>query len=179
MVIALSSHYAEAATRKVFFSASALSQTVYGLSSRADKCSCTLTITNASTRDQTYNITDTTITAANTTGAPIVGATTTSGSLTGTLTSGQTATVTWTYGYYKDKPTDGFTAGSATYVCRGTITATDNTANPGFLVANGALITFMESGTIKSTGSTSFSANTYNFTVYTQQPILINAGKPF
>ncbi len=65
--------------------------------------------------------------------------------------------------------------------CSGSIVAIDQAA-PGFLIANGVLVTFVESAKMSTDGVTSGSTVSTNFgglAVYTQVPISINRGKAF
>lgn len=63
--------------------------------------------------------------------------------------------------------------------CSGSIIATD-VAQPGFLIASGILVTFVESARMSTDGATSGAEGTFGgIAVYTQVPISINRAKPF
>lgn len=166
-----------AAQRKIYFTQAGQNATVNGLSSTAQS-TCTISIRNSSSVSETFILSVT----ANASGTGAGAATNPAGNTTvpystGTVTiaSGLTQIYTFTYVTFPAS-----TVGSQVLVCSGSITADDSAAgSPGYLVASGKLVTFVESGTISSSGTTAGSSVLKNFAVYTQLPITINGGRPF
>lgn len=95
------------------------------------------------------------------------------GAINGTLNVGD-APLTYTF-TYPSVPASTPNAAQEV-VCSGTVVATDG-AQPGFLLASGVLITFVESGEMETEGTTT--AIYGGMAVYTQVPVAINRGQPF
>lgn len=162
---------ASAAQRMVYFSAvgrNTISSTS-GLDYTA-KGTCTLTITNPSASIQTFTLTSTATPAGSPTATPNGGASCTG--LSCTLAATQSATISWDFGDQQAGPT------TQTVSCSGSILGADQTAtNPGFLVAGGTLVTFVESQFKSTYETTKTSVNRQP--IYSQTPISVNSGKPF
>lgn len=174
-----------AATRTAYFNQSGLNKTINGLA-QAGMSTCRITINNPSNKSQTYTVTAN-ITSLDSwnggdAGTPVSGSLA-SGSSTGTLNQNETATLVFNFSTYPHRnhgtyPTQ---AGYQKLRCSGSIVATD-VDQPGFLVASGVLVTFVESTKMSTDGVTSGSTATAQFggmAVYTQVPVTINRGKPF
>lgn len=194
-----SGHTAEAATRTAYFNQSGQNRTVNGISADATS-SCRITISNPSGQDQTYVLRmsassldswslagPTAAQGANFGSAvPTGSASFTGGSCpncSGTLPAGTSVTITYNFSPYPQRhhPTTPVTTGTQKLRCSGSIEATDSN-QPGFLVANGTLVTFVESTKMSTDGVTGGSTAQAQFggmAVYTQVPISVNKGKPF
>ncbi len=172
--------FAHAVTRNVTFTQVGRNVTRNGLEATA-KSSCRITVSNQSGQSQTiafaHNVKSlsTTIPALNNVNATYTATTPASPATVHTLAPTVSITYTFDYATY---PTA--TAGSQELVCSGTLTANDSGASPGFLIASGVLVTFIESGDgeIQSQGGTG-TVSFNGMAVYTQVPITINRGQPF
>lgn len=162
---------AEAAQRRVYFSS--VGRNTITSSASLDypaKGTCTLTVTNPSSSIQTFTLDDTSVPSVTPTFTANGGAS--CSGTTCTLAGTQSATIAWDFG---DQSTGPLTQ---TVTCSGSILAADQTAtNPGFLVAGGSLVTFVESQFKSTYDVTSTSVNRQP--IYSQTPISVNSGKPF
>ncbi len=160
-----------ASQRQVYFSAIGQNRVVSaeGLANDAQS-SCIVTITNTSGVDQYYAVD---MRKSNEDDVAVSGAPYDDTSVSSNwhpLPSGQSATVTVSFTSFKTMQTKNV-------ACIGAITVKDDTT-PGFVSANGTLITFFESGVQQTANATN--ATTYGSqAVYSQTPVPINAGKPF
>lgn len=190
---------AQAATRTAYFNQSGQNRTVNGISADATS-SCRITISNPSGQDQTYILRmsasslDSWAAAGPTTAqnatfssaTPSGTASYTAASCpncSGTLPAGTSITITYNFSTYPQRhhATTPVTTGTQKLRCSGSIEATDTT-QPGFLVANGTLVTFVESTKMSTDGVTAGNTEQAQFggmAVYTQVPISVNKGKPF
>lgn len=198
--VALASHLpVEAATRTAYFNQSAQNRTVNGISADAVS-SCRITISNPSGQNQTYVLRMSASsldswsasgpTAAQAAGfnsaTPTGSASYSTGSCpncSGTLPAGTSITITYNFTTYPRRlhATTPVTSGTQKLRCSGSIEATDS-SQPGFLVADGSLVTFVESTRMSTDGVTGGSTQQALFggmAVYTQVPISVNKGKPF
>lgn len=168
---------ASAVTRQVYFGQIGVNSTSIGVSTAVDNITCIITLTNVSTSVQEYNY-DFTVNATGTgAGAPVGGSSPVNNGSTWTaLAAGATLSLTFIYPAFPAT-----TVGSQTLQCRGRISVRDqNAATPGFAIANGTLLTFIEGGSINSTLSMSGGRAVRGAqAIYTQVPISINKGKPF
>lgn len=174
-----------AATRTAYFNQSGLNKTINGLSEDG-MSTCRITINNPSNKSQTYavtaNISSLDSWNGGDSGTPVSGSLG-SGSASGTLAANATVTLVYNFSSYPNRnhttyPTQ---SGYQKLRCSGSIVATD-VDQPGFLVASGVLVTFVESTKMTTDGVTAGSTATAQFggmAVYTQVPVTINRGKPF
>lgn len=167
---------AEAATRKVNFFQIGINRTINGLGSAVSNLTCIITITNVSAVSQQIRYTFS-VSAAGTGSGVATLASPPSNPFT--LTAGTSQSLTYSYPSYPARP--GTTAGTQTLTCAGEIEAVDSTpTTPGFVIANGSMMTFIEGGQISSSLAMSGGGNlTGNQAIYTQIPISINKGRPF
>lgn len=170
---------AHAATRTVYFDQTAVNTSVNGFSSTAT-AKCTILLNNPSAYGQT--ITMKVYATATGTGAGNATATGFTGSNPLELSS--TSLASGTQLKY-DIVYPVFPANTASVqqrlFCRGEITATDTAdATPGFVVANGVLLTFSEASAMQTIATSGGAREVFKGNlVYTQIPLTINRGKPF
>lgn len=191
---------AEAATRTAYFNQSGQNKTVNGLADPGAQSTCRITINNPSSVPQDYrlaiNVSSLDSWAGGDAGTPVTGSyretnvdasvtapTLSSGKWAGSLPAGGTVTVVYQFSAYPSRKNATYptTTGYQKLRCSGSIEATDS-AQPGFLVATGILVTFVESTKMSTDGVTGGSTQNVEFggmAVYTQVPIAINRGKPF
>lgn len=189
---------AEAATRTAYFNQSGQNKTVNGLADPGAQSTCRVTINNPSNVPQDYklamNVSSLDSWAGGDSGTPVTGSyretnadgtppTLSSGKWTGSLAAGETVTVVYQFSAYPSRRNATYptTTGYQKLRCSGSIEASDS-AQPGFLVATGILVTFVESTKMSTDGVTGGSTQNVEFggmAVYTQVPIAINRGKPF
>lgn len=157
-------------TRKVFFSVVGRNY-AENPATASQSSKCIVSVTNSSTTNQDITISfDGSKSEGVGAGGPVSGNT---NSFAATVpNASQTASTTFT----------AYPLGSTGYqniTCSGYVTVTDSTAaSPGFVTANGTLVTFYESSgltSLLSTGAGSWGTAA----TFTQTPIPINAGKPF
>jgi len=158
-----------AATRKVYFSV--VGKNTSNESSPEPKTiDCLISVTNSSGKEQTVIIDFTGSKVEGAGPAPTIATTLPSGV---DVPAGESTTLAQTFTY---------PAGSSaaqTLTCTGYIQVSDKVAaEPGFVTANGTLITFFQSGVSTSTTATSGTSWSASL-MYSQTPIPINAGKPF
>ena len=175
----------EAATRTVNFAATGRNTTISGLTVAANGY-CRFTISNNSTNSQKYYFSVNIFsrdsegtklqTAATAAGTNPMAASPAAGPYTyRTLTNGQSDTYIYNFTSVAANTAN---AAQETF-CSGTIVVQDVT-NPGFLSADGAIVTFVESGEFASTGTTGGASQTYKGDgVFTQNKFYINQGNPF
>ncbi len=188
----LFSQTAKAVTRVVYFNGSGTNRTVEGLSAAATS-TCKITLSNPSSVSQTYIINasptsinnwsggSATVTIAASAPTLVSGSGACAATCTGTLTAGQSVTVSYSYTAFPARPA-GITAfsGKQQLRCTGSITASDVTpTNPGFLIASGTLITFVETARMNTDSTTGGTTLFGGIAIYTQVPIAINRSKPF
>lgn len=184
---AIAPHAAFGVSRTIYFSQSARNLTTEGLGNTA-RGNCRITITNPSAQSQTYLLTVSVVasgTAAASGNATLTSATG-GGSCGGspgayscgthTLAAGGNHTYIFSYPIYPTRPT--IITGIQYEACSGSIVANDTT-NPGFLLASGALLTFSEGGNMQTVNSTGGTFTFAGQAIYSQLPITINRGKPF
>ncbi len=194
---ALFSSGAHAATRTAYFNQSAQNKTTNGLANPGGQSYCRITISNPSNVAQQVTALKVSITSLDSwnggdAGTPQGGAYSSLTNTTGvtgascstdcaaTLAAGSSVTFVFAFTAYPPK-SGGVTAGYQKLRCSGSIVAVDS-GQPGFLVATGVLVSFVESTKISTDGITMGSPTDTEFggmAVYTQVPISINRGKPF
>ncbi|HEY8279992.1 MAG TPA: hypothetical protein VIH99_10225 [Bdellovibrionota bacterium] len=183
-----------APARTVYFNATGVNRTTKGLGT-ATASTCKITLSNPSSTSQDYVMAITaTSKDAFTGGAAVVSnATGASGAgcsvagavvnCSGTLTAGGSATGIITYTAFTAGAVGsaaGYQNGNQQLRCSGSIKATDSTATPGFMIASGVLVTFVESTEMQTQNTSSGAAVNFGGTaVFTQVPIAINRSKPF
>jgi len=194
---------ANAATRTVYFNQSGMNKTVNGLAAPGADSTCKITISNPSTVSQTFtlnaNVSSLDKWAGGESGTSTTGflcspggctSATSGGSIsctglscTGSLAAGANVQATFQFSHYPARTNN--VAGTQNIYqklrCSGSIVATD-VSSPGFLIASGVLVTFVESAKMSTDGVTSGSKTPATFggiAVYTQVPISINRSKPF
>jgi hypothetical protein len=189
---------AEAATRTAYFNQTGQNKTVNGLADPGAQSTCRVTINNPSNVNQTYvlamNVSSLDSWAGGDSGTSVPGSyreynkdasvdapTSSSGKWSGNLDGGEAITIIYTFSSYPSRrnATNPTTTGYQKLRCSGSIEATDTT-QPGFLVATGVLVTFVEStkmGTDGVTGGSTQNAEFGGMAVYTQVTIAINRGK--
>lgn len=197
LLAVLFSFGAHAATRTAYFNQSAQNKTTNGLADPGGQSYCRITISNPSNVEQRVSAMKVSITSLDSwgggpSGTPQAGSysslTNTSGvtaascatDCVATLGAGSSVTFVFAYSAYPTK-SGGVTNGYQKLRCSGSIVAED-TGQPGFLVATGVLVSFVESTKISTDGITMGSPTDTEFggmAVYTQVPISINRGKPF
>lgn len=194
IAMAISGPFAQAASRTAYFNQTGQNKTVNGLASPGGQSSCRITVSNPSGQDQRFTLTvsvnsidswgsGTSACAsatAQTSGTVTGGTASCAGGSSTTLATNASITFTFNYSAYPHRST--LTAGTQKLRCSGSIAA-DDVSQPGFLVASGVLVTFVESTKMSTDGVTSGGSPTATefggMAVYTQVPITINRGKPF
>jgi len=184
VALLLASAPAMAAQRTVYFNATGTNRTSDGLSARATS-TCKITISNPSNQTEVYTIdaTPTSIDEWNGAGAVAAAGTGTGGCLSGcALAPGGSVTITYSYNFFPTRSdTPNGISKRQELRCSGKITVTDQ-SQPGFLLASGVLVTFVESARMHTDATTTGTLSTNIFggiAVYTQIPIPINRSKPF
>lgn len=185
----LASISAQATDRTVYFVATGTNRTSQGLGAAATS-TCRIIISNPSSYDETFKMTNTVqsldpgSSSYTTVGTPSVtagGSCPNSSSCSGTVTAGSSVTITFSFTPFLPRSTAGGAwvgALSQTLRCSGSILVHDTT-QPGFLIASGQLVTFVESSAMHTDASTGGSKTFGGIAVYSQVPIVVNRGKPF
>jgi hypothetical protein len=191
--------HANAATRTAYFNQQGMNRTINGIAQPGATSTCRITISNPSQQAQTYTLRmsvssldswaggdsgtsrNGSYTApATSTGSATMSNACASNACTGSLPSNSSITITYSFQRYLSRY-ENLLTGYQKLRCSGSIEAVDTT-QPGFLVASGVLVTFVESTKMQTEGVTGGSTATASFggmAVYTQVPITINKGKPF
>ena len=174
---------ANAVSRTVYFTQSGRNLTTDGLGESVSGL-CRITISNPSTQSQTFLLAVTANATQTAAGAATLTSGTCSSGGSGTFSCGTTtlaangsSTFVFTYPAYPTR-LGGTTTAQQIVSCSGSITANDST-NPGFLIATGALLSFTESGGIRTQNATGGTTSFTGQAIFTQLPIAINRGKPF
>jgi hypothetical protein len=178
---------ADAASRTVYFNAVGTNRTQDGLADDVNS-TCKITISNPSSQTETWSI-ETTATSIDpwTSATPqgVKSSASSSGCFTGcSLAANGSVTLTYTYKNFPKRDTVHTAAGAPwAYAqqlrCSGKITVSDAGTQPGFLIANGVLVTFVESSRMHTDAATGGTATFAGIAVWTQIPIAINRSKPF
>lgn len=164
---------ADAATRKVYFSVVGRNSVTSTAGLKDPQTSqCIISVTNSSATVQDVVVS---FDGSKTTGVGAAGPVTGNTNNMANMAANASDSVEYPFTEFPIN-----TTGEQTITCSGYITATDDVAaSPGFVTANGTLISFIESAQGSSTTASGGSSSYTSTAVFTQTPIPINGGKPF
>lgn len=177
-----------ATNRTVYFVATGVNRTQTGLSSTAQSY-CRITVSNPSTVQESVTLSTSAGSIDGWTGSAAFNPATvssTAGSGVGTctvsscaitLSAGSSATINYAFTVFPAKPTGSNQVQALR--CSGSVLVSDTGGSPGFVIANGILVTFTESSQMHTDSTTGGTATFGGTAVYSQIPIVINRAKPF